>query len=829
MIKKNLTIDDIKALEDIINLVKKFTDKNPLRKRNINYKSYKQKLGKLKSITNEDNQYKFDSFMNILNKLKSIVRREVLPKIFFITGGHGGIIIDDIGFCEFDAPLFALKRLINKMNLAIETNMPYNIEIAISCLQWLKNRYPEEFSHFTQLFRDGRFEIINPSYTQPYNLIIGAESNIKQYEYGLKVLRQLKLECNIFYASECSQHPQIPQILKGFGINFCSLRTRLLGMCPTTISGNIDWVGLDYTKIQTITDQSGVFNGEYWHGTFFQEFPDLLFQAVSRPFINYLVYSSIEDFIVPLPYQESIWKVSKFSKIFGKFILCSEFFQLIEKDGEFKFSRDSFSLGDYIFIQGELFLNNKNCEIDLIFAEIINCVLNFYNEDSNDSLFENIWKKFLLTQAHDNYAVPFVRNGDYSVAQLSAEEFQKLELNPNKISISQLSINIQKEIQNQCKNFIVESLSKLAKHLGENTINNNPDRINILVFNPTAYMRNEIVSIPFNMESFSGMILEGDNGEILNFTFRNSTLKFISKVPSIGYKLYSFVKRKGVKNSASIGDYFYKINITEEKDAIEISFKGDKICELHFDSKYDYKLEVCEHEQDSVEDRQIIYGKIQNDTFKMNIVQASGVNRLEFSLDSKLLDYIILNPTLKVSETLINYPFGIEKTKRSQFQTLDFLWLKGKDIGLIYIQKNCQKFTINRKSFSVRNLIAGNGSCEFAIAITNNCSLDTAYYHTKTYLFKLFGLKIDNVDNSMKRSQSYLSLKSPIIFENLWRRGNKSYLRVLNPNHEQNVVELGGLLINKQLREIDLNYEELRTLENGKYKIDPWKILTLEI
>lgn len=829
MIKKNLTIDDIKALEDIINLVKKFTDKNPLRKRNINYKSYKQKLGRLKSITNEDNQYKFDSFMNVLNKLKSIVRREVLPKLFFITGGHGGIIIDDIGFCEFDAPRFALKRLINKMNLAIETNMPYNIEIAISCLQWLKNRYPEEFSHFTQLFRDGRFEIINPTYSQPYNLIIGAESNIKQYEYGLKVLRQIKLECNIFYASECSQHPQIPQILKGFGINFCSLRTRLLGMCPTTISGNIDWIGLDYTKIQTITDQSGVFNGEYWHGTFFQEFPDLLFQAVSRPFINYLVYSSIEDFVVPLAYQESIWKVSKFSDIFGKFILCSEFFQLIEKDGEFKFKRDAFSLGDYIFIRGELFLNNKNCEINLIFAEIINCVLNFYHKGSSDSLIENLWKRFLLTQAHDNYAVPFVRNGDYSASQLSAEEFQKLKLNPNKIFISELSIKIQKEIQNQCKNFIVESLSKLAKHLGKNVINNNPDSFDILVFNPTAYIRHDIVSIPIHIENFSEMILEGDNGEFINFTYRNSTLKFISNVPSIGYKLYSLVKREGVKNSAPIGDFFYKINISEEKDAIEIYFKGNKICELQFDSKYDYKLEIFEHEQDSVEDRQIIHGRIRDDIFKMNIVQSSGVNRLEFSLDSKLLDSIILNPTLKVSETLINYPFGIEKTKRTQFQTLDFLWLKGKDKGLIYMQKNSQKFTINRGDFSVRNLIAGNGSCEFAIAITNNCTLDTAYYHTKSCLFKLFGIKINSIDSSVKRSQSYLSIKPPITLTNLWTRGNKSYLRVLNPNYKQNFVELSGLLIKRQLREIDLNYNELRPFENGKYKIGPWKILTLEI
>ena len=126
-------------------------------------------------------------------------------------------------------------------------------------------------------------------------------------------------------------------------------------MCPTSHSGKINWIGLDNSNITAITDQSGVFNGEYWHGTFYREIPNLLFQVVARPLMNHISYSSIEDFIIPLTFQEEIWRISKFSNIVVKFVLFSEFFELIETDGEYKYFHDDFYLGDYVFNHNEIF------------------------------------------------------------------------------------------------------------------------------------------------------------------------------------------------------------------------------------------------------------------------------------------------------------------------------------------------------------------------------------------------------------------------------------------------------------------------------------------
>lgn len=829
-LKENkIILNDLQALDKIIDLVKAFSDKILINKRKFDDITFKNKIEQLKNVSNKNEHYVLDEFLRILEKLKFIVRKEILPEVFFILGGHGGIIINDIGFCEFDSPSYALKRLVEKMKLALETSMPYNLEVAVSCLRWLKNRHPEEFSQFVKLFQQGRFGIINPAYSQPYCLIIGAESNIKQFEYGLKALHQMGLDCNMYYASECSVHPQIPQILRGFGINFCSLRTRLLGMNPSTPFGNIDWLGLDNTKIQSMTDQSGIFNGELWHGGFFQEIPNLLFQAVARPFVKYIVYSSLEDFVMPLPYQEEIWRISKFVDIFGKFISCSEFFQLTEKNGEFKFTIDSFYLGDNIFLPSELFLNNKKCEIDIISTEILNCVLKLYKEDSRDNLIENLWEQLLLTQAHDNYAVPFMRNGDYSERQLSVEEFQKLDLGSKKIAISKLSNDVQKKIQHQCEDLIADSLSKLAKHLSAKTKDASGNNFGFLVFNPTIYSRQDLVSIQCPADNPSEMILKGDEGEIIDFSFQDSVLKFLAKMPPIGYKLYSLIKRERRTSTTSKEQYFYSINISEDAQSIEVKFKGENVCELRFKSKLNYRLELFEHKQYTVEDKYEILGNMNKKNFKIEITQSRGVNRLEFVLNSYILNQILVNPRFSVLKSWINYPFGIEETKRSSFQTLDFLWLTGRGKGLLYMQKNSQRFSIDRNTFSFTNSITRHGIFEFAIAITNEDSLDKAYYYSKTYLFKLFGIKINDIDESMERAKSFLSIKPPNTLENAWTRGSKSYLRIFNPSNENALVDISGLLVKGYFKEIDFNYNEIKEFLNGEHAIGSWKVKTLEI
>ncbi|MFX0060249.1 MAG: hypothetical protein ACFE85_10080 [Candidatus Hodarchaeota archaeon] len=816
---------DISALEKVLELIILFYNKNQIRKSKLNFEKLKYKIQQLKEIKDESSQSRIKLFTNVLRRLKSIIKRDCISNIYFLIGGHGGIIIQDIPFCEFDFPLYTLKQLVINMKMAKENQIPYHLEITTCCLEYLNDKYSNEFSRFLELAKNGPFEIINPTYSQPYNLIIGSESNIKQFEYGLRVLKKLGLKSNIYYCSEVSLHPQIPQILKNFKINFASLRTRIFGTCPSSYSGLINWVGFDNSKIKTITDQVGIYNGEYWHRAFYQEIPNLLFQAVSRPFVKDIIYSSIEDCVKPLPIQEEIWRISKFSDLFGKFVSISELIDMIDLDGEFKYKRDDFYLGKEIFNQSDLFLNTSKCEANLITAEIINTILSLFNKDSNDDFFEHSWSRFLLTQAHDNYAVPYIKTGDYSAQHLTKEDYNNFEITTESISISELSNGIQKGIQNDCKKFIEKSLIKLSDFLKDKSEDSENEKLDFFIFNPTIYNRSDIVDIPLILENPSHFLLLDEKAELVNFSYENSRIKFISEISSMGYVIYSLVKTDKIKFKPN--SYFsYDIIVSKDKKNLVIKFNDLKVYELKFKANQDYNLKKVKEYEDLIEKRIIFEGQLRSTVFNLDIIQYNNINRLEFQIKALNLEELILIPAFQIEKTYINYPFGIEETKRSRVQSLDFIWLKGVKRNIVYFQKNCQLFNIDRKTSEISNIFKRNGIYEISITVLDEIDFYSVYRENILYKFRLYGICTQGHYNYQKKSDSFLSLKFPIILTNLWRRAGKNYLRILNPDYKKNIVILEGSLMKLPIKLIDFNYNILEKLDNKEYPIEPWRIQT---
>ncbi|MFX1406612.1 MAG: hypothetical protein ACFFC9_05720 [Promethearchaeota archaeon] len=826
MIKPTISKEDILALERILELVLSFYNKNLIRKSKYDFNKLKNKIKKLKEANSEDyTEANKNLFMQVLNKLELIIKRDCVSNIFFLIGGHGGIIISDISYCEFDYPLYTFDQLLMNLELASENHIPYHLEIAICCLEYLSEKFPEKFSKFLSLLKKNRFEIINPTYSQPYNLIIGPESNIKQFEYGLKILKKFGLKNNIYYCTEVSYHPQIPQILKSYNINYTSLRTRIFGTCPSSHSGLINWIGLDDTKIKTITDQSGLYNGEYWHRAFYQEIPNLLFQAVSRPFMRYIIYSSIEDCVNPLPLQEDIWRISKFSELFGKFVSFSELINMIHLDGEFKYKRDDFYLGNEIFNQTDLFRYNKKCETALINAEIINTVLGLFERNLNDNFFEQSWSELLQTQAHDNYAVPFIQTGGYSAQHLTREDYNKLNQSNNRIPISELSISIQKRIIKNCKKFIEKSLTKISNFLKLNPKDQNKQMIDLFIFNPTIYQRKDIVEIALVLEDPSNYTLLNNRNEKVNFTYYNSLLKFIPEVPSIGYSVYSLI-RNNKKNAEFNLNFLYSIKISEDHQNIEIFYEKSKVYVLKFNAIQDYILRELKQEKNSVENKIFIEGKFKSSIFNLEITQYNNVNRIEIQIHADKIKEVILIPSFQISKSFINYPFGIEETKRSQIQTLDFLWLKGTEKSIIYLQRNSQQFFIDREKFIVKNIIKKKGDYEISISVINDNTFYSAYREVYLYNFKLLGFHIDGSYHYVNETNSFFSIERPIVFTNLWRRSGNNYVRIINPDLKRNIVKLTGKLIKSPKKLLDFNYNVIEKFDNEKSQIDPWKIQT---
>jgi hypothetical protein len=812
-----LDSDDIRALHSVIDLVKEFLEKNIIRRERIDLTGMREEVDSLYGAAGGEDHSQERRFHEILDELVSLVRGELQVPISFIVGGHGGIIIGDRGFCEFDVPTYAIDLLLDRMRLAVRLDMPYNLEVAVCCLEWLHDRHPEKIAEFVRLFKCGRFEILNPTYSQPYALIIGSESTIKQFEYGLRALRELDLQAAVYYSSESSLHPQIPQIAGGFSIRHGSLRSRMLGTEPTAPEAHITWVGLDDTALDAIIDQSGIYNGEYWHGTFYRELPDLLFQAVTRPAMNRILYSSLEDFIMPQPFQEEVWRISRFRELFGRFMLSSEFCATDAPEGEYTFCRDDFSIGDDIFKPGELFLHNKRSEQALLAAEVINAVLKLYDKKGDDALFEGLWKELLLTQAHDCYAVPFIRTGDYSRFQLPPEEFDRLGIEEGTLSLAEMCLQKHEMIQESCDAFIGSALASLGGAAsGGSPVSSAPI---LLVFNPAPRARRDRVSVHLSTEPPASSLLS--DGQPVPFRYRNEEVTFIAEVPGFGYRVYTFADAE--QKSPRAPSFPYEVAVIDDESAIAVACEGIPLCELRAGSG----LRLEEQYRDDMEERDIITGTEEGREFRIEIIRHDGVNRLEFLLDSGPLREIIITPKFRVERSLVNYPFGIEVTKRSNIQALDFLWLQGSDRGLLYVQRNSQKFRINRNTFETRNLFMQEGRFEFSIAAAGADAEPLSF--VDAYNCGLRGTALAGRDRFERDCDSFLTIDPPLSVINLWCREGETSLRLFNPNSRSVSFTLQGALVPEKIRVVDLQHRVLSIQDPSGLRIGPWKIMTLAL
>jgi hypothetical protein len=187
------------------------------------------------------------------------------PDIYLLHGIHGNILFPDAGYCEFDNPAKAWQHIQHwcdmvsraKGNLqSWQDSFPVGFEVGIASLEEMAKTYP-----VWPLLQASGVDIINPLYAEPYLRHCAEESTMRQFEMGLDILNNHELGARVFASSEHALHPQLPQLLKGFGINFVFATARLAGGAPTSYHPRVTWEGLDGTEIDAIAQQSGLLNG----------------------------------------------------------------------------------------------------------------------------------------------------------------------------------------------------------------------------------------------------------------------------------------------------------------------------------------------------------------------------------------------------------------------------------------------------------------------------------------------------------------------------------------------------------------------------------------
>ncbi|AMR34539.1 hypothetical protein A0256_12870 [Mucilaginibacter sp. PAMC 26640] len=142
----------------------------------------------------------------------------------------------------------------------LKSNPDWKINIELEPETWDRAKAvdPAAYADFKALFADqsinGRIEYVNPAYAQSYNYNISGESIIRQFSYGMKMIKTHFPEA--IFTTYSSEEPcftsALPQILKSFGIKYASLKNpnTCWGGYTAPHSGElVNWIGPDGSSI----------------------------------------------------------------------------------------------------------------------------------------------------------------------------------------------------------------------------------------------------------------------------------------------------------------------------------------------------------------------------------------------------------------------------------------------------------------------------------------------------------------------------------------------------------------------------------------------------
>jgi alpha-mannosidase len=144
---------------------------------------------------------------------------------------------------------------------------------------------PEALAQLRGAIAAGTIEPVGCSWGQPYGLFQGGESNLRQFEFGHRVVRkQLGVRPRAFWEEEFWFFPQLPQILAGFGYTGACLFFQWTWHTPEIPSEDseiIHWRGLDGTTLPTLP-RNGL-NLHQWPEDFDPMLASPLLDSLAKP------------------------------------------------------------------------------------------------------------------------------------------------------------------------------------------------------------------------------------------------------------------------------------------------------------------------------------------------------------------------------------------------------------------------------------------------------------------------------------------------------------------------------------------------------------------
>ncbi|MGV3763958.1 glycoside hydrolase family 38 N-terminal domain-containing protein [Parapedobacter sp.] len=335
---------------------------------------------------------------------------------YFIDGYHGGIY----GHYPKGQTAFMADMLKQYPNWSI------NLEVEPETWDVVKLRDPSAYEAFKKLFEDqsvrtGRIEYVNPTYAQSYLFATSGESNIRQFSYGMELVR--KHFPSVVFTTYAAEEPcftsSLPYILKSFGFKYASTKN------PNTMWGGytkahggelVNWIGPDGTGITTVPRYAieDLQPGSTWQSIAWYNSKDYIRKALEAGIAN-PVGMTIQDAAWSSGWNKGPWLgqdtatfyTPTYYKTWRDYI-ANYSIGTPEEDWHFTQEDVRTSLVWGSEVMNTLAKEVRKAENDIVRAEKMAALASLTgNMRWPKRLIDEGWIKLLLSQHHDCWIVPY--------------------------------------------------------------------------------------------------------------------------------------------------------------------------------------------------------------------------------------------------------------------------------------------------------------------------------------------------------------------------------------------------------------------------------------
>jgi alpha-mannosidase len=447
---------------------------------------------------------------------------------FFADGYHGGV------YGHY--PKWVTEFVVS--NLAAFPDWKVNLEIEPVTWDWARTNSPESYAAFRELVNSDagrkRIEFVNPAYAQPYLWNISGESIIRQFDYGLRKLREHFPQAA--FTTYSSEEPcftsALPGILESFGCRYAVLKN------PNTCWGGytrghegewVNWVGPDGTRMPAIPRYAveSLKPDSAWETMATQNAPAYIRSAldagIRRP--------------VGMCLQDAGWRKGPWLRDRGdsyrpsSYVTWSDFIQTTvqarPQAPDWRLSQEDVQVGLMwgSQVMQEIARQVRSAETRVLTAERMAAMARMAAAtDWPANSLDEAWRTLMLAQHHDCWIVPYngPRNQTWadSVARWTAETRQRSDA------------------------IIAQSEAALTSAISQ------AGASHVRVFNTLGHERSGLVSVHLPAGTAKSRVFDSSGQEVVSQVVKSSgtnadTLLFRAFAPGLGYNTYRIEAGKG--------------------------------------------------------------------------------------------------------------------------------------------------------------------------------------------------------------------------------------------------------------------------------------------